>query len=104
MPWKEHRTVDLREEFVLKTKEPGASIAELCRTFGISRKTGYKWLERFAAGGVEALHDLSKRPHRSLHATSGEVVLMVVEARRKHPGWGPKKIRVAVRRQIKATK
>ena len=55
MPWKEHRTVDLREEFVLKAMEPSANKAALCREYGVARKTGYKWIARFEAAGVEGL-------------------------------------------------
>ena len=56
--------MDLREEFVLRAKAPGANISELCREQGISRKTGYKWLRRFEAKGVEALQDMTRRPRR----------------------------------------
>lgn len=93
--------MDLREEFVLKAKAPGANISELCRDYAVSRKTGYKWLERFDAGGVEALADMSRRPARSIE-TSGEVVLRVQELRRAHPRWGPKKLRVLLQRLFPA--
>lgn len=55
----------IRHEFVLKALEPHANISELCREHGISRKTAYKWLERFKSRGVQGLEDLSKRPHNS---------------------------------------
>jgi len=72
--------------------EPGANVSAVCRELGVSRKTGYKWLARYRTMGLEGLADMSRRPHRSLHATSGEVVLRVIELRRAHPRWGPKKI------------
>lgn len=84
--------MDLREEFVLRAKAPRANVAELCRVYGISRKTGYKWLARFRTGGVEGLRDMSRRPRRVVE-TSGELVLRVAELRRAHPTWGPKKLR-----------
>jgi putative transposase len=99
MPWKEHRAVDLREEFVLKAKAPRANISALCREYGISRKTGHKWLLRFDQGGVEGLKALSRRPHRSLNATEGEMVLQVLETRHAHPRWGPKKLRAILARK-----
>ena len=89
--------MDLRDEFVLKAKAPGANISELCRDYGVSRKTGYKWLDRFDAGGLEALADMTRRPARSIE-TSGEVVLRIQELRRAHPRWGPKKLRVLLQR------
>jgi len=46
MPWKEQAVMSIREEFVLKALEPNNSLAALYREFGVSRKTGYKWLER----------------------------------------------------------
>ena len=77
---------------VLMALEPDANISELCREHGISRKTAYKWLERFKARGVQGLEDLSKRPHSSPLRASGEMVLQVLELRAQHPRWGPKKL------------
>jgi len=99
MPWKEHRALDLREEFVLKAKAPGANISALCREYGISRKTGHKWLARFESGGPQALRELSRRPHQTLNATDGELVLQIIEARHAHPRWGPKKLRAVLMRK-----
>ena len=91
--------MDLREEFVLRAKAPGACIAALCREYAVSRKTGYKWLARFDAEGVEALADMSRRPRRVVE-TSGEVVLQIQELRAAHPRWGPKKLRVLLARRL----
>jgi len=90
--------VELREEFVLRAKGPNANVAELCREYGISRKTAYKWLHRFERGGVAALQDMSRRPRRFL-TTSGEVVLRILEIRAAHARWGPKKVRVLLLRE-----
>lgn len=98
MPWKEHRIVERREEFVLRAKGPNANIAELCREYEVSRKTAYKWLQRFERGGVVALQDMSRRPQRVV-ATDGEVVLRIAELRAAHPRWGPKKLRVLLLRE-----
>lgn len=83
----------LREEFVLKMLAPGTNVAALAREYDVSRKTAYKWCERFRTGGVEALNDLSRRPHISPVRASGEAVLRVLELRRAHPRWGAKKLR-----------
>ena len=93
MPWEETTAMKLREEFVLRAKEPDACMAELCREYGISRKTGYKWVNRFDEGGIAALTDMSRRPHSCPVSTSGEMVLRVLELRSRHQRWGPKKLR-----------
>jgi putative transposase len=98
MPWVEHRTMDLRQEFVLRAVAPEANLAALAREFRVSRKTAYKWLKRFHAGGVDALVDMSRRPRRVVE-TSGEFVLRISELREAHPRWGPKKLRELLRRE-----
>ena len=74
MPWKELCVMNAREEFVYQALEPGASITGLCREYGISRKTGYKWLARYREEGVEGLQDWSRRPKTSPLGVSGDVV------------------------------
>lgn len=90
MTWKELFTVSLREEFVLKAASPGANIAGLCREYGVSRKTGYKWLGRFEADGVDGLEDLSTRPRSAPLKLSADVVVFIVLLRGQHPTWGSK--------------
>lgn len=92
MPWEEQPVVNRREEFVLRALEPGANIAALCREEGISRKTGYKWINRFKEKGRVGLEDLSRRPRNSPLRASGEATLQVIELRQAHPTWGPKKL------------
>jgi len=89
--------VDVREQFILRAKSPNASISGLCREFKISRKTGYKWLQRFEERGVEGLRDQSRRPLVSLRVT-GETVLRVLELHGKYR-WGPKKLHALLRRE-----
>ncbi len=67
-------------------------MSEICREFGISRTNGYKWLCRYETDGVSGLGDRSRRPHRVM-GTDGETVLRLIELRREHPKWGPKKLR-----------
>lgn len=86
-------------EFVALAAEPGAKLAPLCRQFGISRQTGYKWLKRFREQGYRGLEEESRRPRSSPLAFGEELVLAVLDAREAHPSWGAKKIRdVLVRR------
>lgn len=76
------------------------SVAELCRRFGISRKTGYKWLRRSSAGrDDDAFADRSRRPHTSPWATEAWLVDAIVAARKQRPTWGPKKLRAVLQRQ-----
>ncbi len=90
----------LREQFVLRALEPSSNKAELCREFGISRKTGYKWIERFRARGTLGLADLSRRPHCCPLQADGETVLEVIRLRTLHARWGPKKLRAVLQRSM----
>lgn len=91
MPWSEVSVMELRMEFVMLASQPGANVAGLCRRFGISRKTGYKWLDRAASGGP-ALSDRSRRPRSSPHRTAEEMEAAVLAVRSEHPCWGGRKI------------
>jgi len=93
MPWNPATAMSLRLEFVNLARQPNANIAELSRRFGISRKSAYKWLERFRLGGEAALSDRSRRPHRTPDQTSAEVRQRLLELRTEHPAWGPRKLR-----------
>ena len=83
--------MSVREEFVWKARQPGANVSELCRDFGVSRKTGYKWLKRYEVEGLRGLEDLSRSPKESPLAVNGDLVAEVVALRIAHPSWGPKK-------------
>ena len=92
MPWLETHVLDQRIQFVVAARRPGADISALCRVFGISRKTGYKWLQRERdAHSVAALADRSRRPHRSPSRTSGQLTARVIAARQQY-GWAGEKI------------
>jgi putative transposase len=92
MPWKELRPVDQRREFVLAHLRDDQTMAQLCRAFGVSRKTGYKWVERFFECGLPGLADLSRAPLRRPHALDDATVEAIVKLRSQHPTWGPKKL------------
>jgi len=93
MAWKECDRVSLRREFVSLGSMEGTNLAALCRRFGISRKTAYKWLARYRAEGDEGLADRSRRPHRFRLPTSPQVEQEVLAIRDEHPTWGGRKIR-----------
>ncbi|WP_457353823.1 IS481 family transposase [Roseateles sp. P5_D6] len=94
MVWTEKSTVSLREEFVHLACQDGANVRALCRQFGISPKTGYKWLGRFelAQGDVQVLHDRSRRPLSSPARSCDAIEQAVLAVRREHPAWGGRKI------------
>jgi len=93
MPWKETCAVKERLKFVLAFEQEEYSLKELCRLFGISRPTAYKWLARYDAAGIEGLRDRSRAPHHHPNATDDGVVARIVALRRQRPTWGPKKLR-----------
>lgn len=100
MPWKEHRAMSSKIEFVEKASERSANISALCREYGISRQTGHKWLRRFQELGYAGLEDESRRPDSSPLATGEEIVAAVLTARVDYPRWGPKKLAVLLRRSF----
>lgn len=91
--------MDLRREFVLAATSPGANVSELCRKYGVSRTNGYKWISRFRREGEPGLEERSRRP-KSISGTDGEVVLQIIELRRRYPKWGAKKVRQLLIRKI----
>src|ERR1051325_9405551 len=92
MPWKETTPEMDRARFLALHQEGLYSMTELCERFGISRKTGYKWLDRSQAQGLDGLRDRSRRPHTCPHHTPAQVEAALVQAREAHPRWGPKKL------------
>lgn len=93
MPWQIPSLMSQRYEFVLLARVAGSNIRELCRRFGISAKTGYKWLSRYRRGGQPALADRSRRPHRSPTQCAPEVAARVVALRQQNPTWSGRKLR-----------
>lgn len=92
VPWKVSDQVSERMDFVMRLRD-GETMSELCREFGISRKTGYKLRDRFEELGPVGLYDQPRVAKRLPHKTDAELAKRVVEARRQHPTWGPKKLR-----------
>ena len=98
MPWKSISVVQTRVRFVKLLLEAQQPIAQVCRTFGISRKTGYKWKGRFGEEGGRGLHDQSRRPAASPRRTPERWLKAIRRVRRRHQRWGAKKIRQQLRR------
>jgi transposase InsO family protein len=93
MPWKEVNLMSLRNEFVHLASKEDVCMRSLCRRFGISTKTGYKWLYRYQGEGREALNDLSRRPHYSPNQTAPQIEEAIIRLRQNHPAWGARKLR-----------
>ena len=83
----------VRQEFVLLANQAQIEMRTLCNRYGISTKTGYQWLKRFRAGGLEALAERDHRPHRSPCQTAAVLEQVIVAVRDAHPAWGGRKIR-----------
>src|SRR5882672_4831243 len=92
MPWLETAPREQRERFVRDHQLALYTMVELSARYGMSRKTGYKWLDRFDAGGREGLGDRSRAPQRCPHKITEAVATLICEARRRHPSWGPDKL------------
>jgi transposase InsO family protein len=99
MPWQEQSQMSLRQEFVSLAEAEGANIRALCRRFGISPTTGYKWLGRYRADGLAGLTDRSRRPHTSPAQTDPAMEARVVALRDAHPAWGSRKLGTVLTRQ-----
>ncbi len=94
MPWTEVSVMSQRLELVSLAQREGNNMRELCRRFGVSPSTGYKWLQRFSDGGAAAMVDQPRRPHHSPQRTPLEVEQVVLAVRDAHPAWGARKLRV----------
>jgi len=92
MPWLESCAMDERVRFVSDWLSGEVSKSELCERYGVSRRTGYKWLGRYAAEGPAGLADRSHAPLVHGLATPAELVEKIVDLRRARPSWGPRKI------------
>jgi transposase InsO family protein len=99
MPWEKRTVEKQRIEFVEEILRGENSKSELCRRYGITRRTGDKWLNRFKRG--ETLADRSHAPFHTPNKTPHEIESAVLEKRRKHPAWGPRKIHRILEREAR---
>lgn len=93
MPWKVSTHVEGRKTLAVRYLRGEGTMRALCQEYGISRKTGHKWLNRFARHGEEGLANRSRRPKTVPHQTSDAVSAAVLAKKRQYPKWGPKKLR-----------
>jgi transposase InsO family protein len=99
MPWKECSVMEERLRFVARLLDK-ESMTDVCREFGISRKTGYKVLERYREEGPAALADRSRRPVRYANQLPAQVESLIVASKREKPHWGARKIRELLIRRL----
>ncbi len=92
MPWKEKTMINERTEFALRSLQAGVNFTQLCAEYGISRRTGYKWKQRFLEDGASAMADQSRRPANSPNQLSEQEVCRITRLHERHKHWGPKKI------------
>jgi putative transposase len=92
MPWKKTDPMIERTQFIAAYLSQVYSMTELCERFGIRRNTGYKWVRRYTEQGLAGLQEQSRAPHRFPHRMSAEVEAVLLEAKRAHRHWGPRKI------------
>lgn len=103
MPWGMVSLMSLRQEFVRLSENQAVSFTELCQRYGISRKTGYKWLGRYRKQGSEGLADHSRRPKKSPGQLPKAKEQALVSLRSSYPSWGARKIRRLLKNQGEKT-
>jgi transposase len=99
MPWKECSVVEERLRFVARLLE-GEAMSEVCREFGVSRKTGYKIFDRYKEHGLEALSDRSRRPVRYANQLPAPIEATIVKFKQEKPHWGARKLRELLLRRL----
>lgn len=99
MPWKETCTMNERQAFIRAWLSREFTVSELCRRFGIARKTGHKWISRFQSEGMTGLDDRSRARHSQPHRTPMVVVEQILELKNRYPRWGPVTLHSALHRQ-----
>ena len=99
MPWSQTSPMDQRTQFIADYLREVLSVTELCDLYGIARKTAYKWIDRYLRQGPAGLEERSRRPQVSPNRTPDEVTQALLEARRRHPSWGGKKLLTLVHKR-----
>ena len=98
MPWTETCVMQERVKFIIEVLDSTYSMTELCSYYRISRKTGYKWLDRYRQGGIGTLDNRSRKPHSHPHETSHQVKESILAIKKRFPKWGAPKIRSRLER------
>lgn len=99
MPWSETKPMDQKTQFIADYLRQTLDMTELCQLYGISRKTGYKWIGRYVEHGPQGLEDQSRRPDHHPNQTANEIVDALIQGRQHHPTWGAKKLLAIVEKK-----
>ena len=99
MPWKASSVMEERLRFVARLLD-GEAMTEVCREFGVSRKTGYKIYDRYREHGLAALSDRSRRPVRYANQLPAQIETLIVRLKAEKPHWGARKIRELLVRRL----
>lgn len=99
MPWSQTSPMDQRTRLIADFLRESLTVTELCELYGVSRKTGYKWIDRYLRQGPVGLAERSRRPGYSPNATAEEIVQAFLDVRRRHPTWGAKKLLTIVHKR-----
>lgn len=101
MPWETSTMLSTKSNFILKVKSKEESLSAICRSYNISRTTGYKWIKRFDKQGIKGLEEYSRRPKSKSLEVPHEVTVKIVAYRQSHPSWGATKIRKLLQREFR---
>jgi putative transposase len=93
MPWNETCTMNEKMKFIVAWQSHKYTLSELCRNFGISRKTGYKIICRFVNEGISGLNPISRAHHVHPHQTESQTIKLLLELKHRYPNWGPRKLK-----------
>ena len=104
MPWQETGVQEERVRFIHDWQKQEDSMAELCRRYGVSRRVGYKWLERYQQGGLGGLQDHSRAPRRHPNQTPAAIEERILALRAQHSRWGPTTLKAVLQREDGALK
>jgi putative transposase len=99
MPWSRTSPMDQKTQFIADYLRQRQSISELCTNFGISRKTGYKWIDRYLHDGPAGLENRSTKPYTAPNRTLQHIVDALIELRTHHPSWGAGKLLAVIERR-----
>ncbi len=98
MPWEETEPMKERIKFIFEVESGMFRFNESCERYGVSRKTGYKWLKRYGEAGLEGLRERSRAPHHCPHKTPQEVEDEILQLRTRYRHWGPLTLRMRLQR------
>jgi putative transposase len=98
MAWKASSVMEEKARFVLENERDEQTMSELCEQFGVSRETGYVWLRRYRAQGLEGLLELNRAAKRHPKQTAAGIEQAVLQLRQAHMRWGPRKLKRVLER------